>query len=163
MIYIGLDLGQAADFTAQAVIDYVSIKSGPMSNQVTDLYMDLVKLARFSLGTSYPSIIDAIKEFVVSEPFCLPGNKFRDYRLIVDGTGVGRPVIDLCRRAGLQVVPVTITGGTEEKFDQITGYWNVGKALLVTNTWSGLRLASCVLPRTSRKRRYLRTSWLTSR
>ncbi len=134
MIYIGLDLGQAADFTAQAVVDYVTETGGAYTNQVTDSFMDLVKLSRFSLGTSYTGIIDSIREFVVSEPFRLSGNKLRNYRLIVDGTGVGRPVVDLCRRARLNVTAVTITGGTSESFDQLTGYWNVGKALLVSNT-----------------------------
>jgi hypothetical protein len=132
-VIIGLDLGQAADYTAQCVIDYVAEITGGYAHPVTEKYFDVVKLSRFPLGTAYTDIIDSVKGFVDSDQFWLIGNKRRAYQLVMDATGVGRPLVDMARRAKLNVIPVTITAGVNEKFDVETGYWNVGKGLLVSN------------------------------
>src|SRR5437762_13335807 len=52
--------------------------------------------------------------------------------LVVDATGVGRPVVDLLRRAGLpcRLMPVTITAGDKETSD--SGTWRVPKRDLIT-------------------------------
>ncbi len=49
----------------------------------------------------------------------------------MDGTGVGRPVVDLLRRARLEAIlmPVTITGGQTETTDQ--GFYRVPKRDLI--------------------------------
>jgi len=49
-------------------------------------------------------------------------------QMVVDATGVGRPVVDLLRRArpGCTILPVTITGGEKESYD--AGYHRVPKA-----------------------------------
>jgi len=52
-------------------------------------------------------------------------------RLIVDATGVGRPVIDLLRGAGLRPIPVNITGGYAVTYEH--GYRNIPKRDLVSN------------------------------
>ena len=51
--------------------------------------------------------------------------------LAVDGTGVGRPVVDLLRRAGLgcPMLPVMITGGDAEGHSD--GYYKVPKRDLI--------------------------------
>src|SRR5205823_1868829 len=48
---------------------------------------------------------------------------------VIDATGVGRPVVDMIRQAGLHPVPITITGG-----DQVTveDGWRVPKRDLVS-------------------------------
>ena len=84
--YIGVDLGQSADYTAISVIE-----------KVEDLY-NLRHLERLPLGTSYI-------QMQASNP--LKGNSC----LIVDATGVGAPVIDMMRHSGLWPVAITITGG----------------------------------------------------
>ena len=49
--------------------------------------------------------------------------------LIVDATGVGRPVIDQMRETGLEPIPVTITGGRFMSFDG--DMWRVPKKALL--------------------------------
>ena len=58
-------------------------------------------------------------------------------QLVIDATGVGRPVVDLFRRAqqkgkfNAQIIPVTITGG--EKVHYEDGFWRVPKRDLVVS------------------------------
>ena len=49
--------------------------------------------------------------------------------LIVDATGVGRPVIDQMRETGLEPIPVTITAGRDMTFDG--EMWRVPKKALL--------------------------------
>ncbi len=94
--YIGLDLGQAQDYTALAVIE-----------RVRDDYQGR-HLERFRLGTTYPAIVQRVTEIVSAEP--LAGQAW----LVVDATGVGRPVLDMLRRTYMPrrgLVGVFITGG----------------------------------------------------
>ncbi len=49
--------------------------------------------------------------------------------LVVDATGVGRPVIDHMREVGLEPVPVTITAGQDMTFDG--DQWRVPKKALL--------------------------------
>lgn len=63
-------------------------------------------LERPALGTSYPLVVDRVASLLASTP--LRGAS----ALVVDATGVGRPVVDLFERAGLCPIGVTITGGT---------------------------------------------------
>ncbi len=48
---------------------------------------------------------------------------------MVDATGVGKPVVDLLRAAGLEPVPMSITSGRSIKFD--SDGWRVPKPALV--------------------------------
>lgn len=65
-------------------------------------------LERFELGTSYPKIVEGVREILAREAL-------RDnYRLAVDATGVGVAVTDMLREAGLRFKSVTITGGEKE-------------------------------------------------
>ena len=49
--------------------------------------------------------------------------------LVVDATGVGVPVVDQLRQAGLSPIPVTITSGRRVKC--VAGNWRVPKRALV--------------------------------
>ena len=49
--------------------------------------------------------------------------------LVVDATGIGRPVLDMLHAAGLDPVPVSITGGKSIIFD--AGMWRVPKRSLI--------------------------------
>jgi len=51
--------------------------------------------------------------------------------MIVDSTGVGRPVVDLCRERGLAPTPVTFTAGEKAAYDDVERYWRVPKKTLV--------------------------------
>jgi len=89
--FVGLDLGQAADFTALAVVE--RLPSG-----------FTVPMLTRTRGRPYPEIVGRVTDLVTSPP--LAGAS----RLVLDATGVGRPVLDLFRGAGLDAMAITITG-----------------------------------------------------
>ena len=64
-------------------------------------------LERLPLGLDYPAMVDRVSD-LVSRP-----ELSHCTTLIVDATGVGRPVVDMLRGARLpcRLMPVTITGG----------------------------------------------------
>ena len=104
---VGADLGQAQDYTALAAVELVEDGIHPRH------------LERLALGTPYPAVATRIAALVQS----LTGD------LVVDATGVGRPVIDILRDNGLNPVAVSITGGQSITFDG--DLWRVPKRTLV--------------------------------
>jgi hypothetical protein len=119
---LGLDLGQAADFTAFCILE-----------RATGGKLRLRTLERAPLKTPYPVIVDKL--------VALHRNELVKDRLecVVDATGVGRPVVDMMKRASIfPLRPVLITGGAYESQDTETGYWSVPKRVLVS------RLAICL-------------------
>ncbi len=116
----GLDLGQTADRSALAALKIVQSK-GAGKNVYHLLYLE-----RFHLGTPYPEIGQRLKTVFGAAP--LAGST-----LAIDGTGVGRGVVDFFKRLGLRAAlkPVTITGGLQaSRADD--GYWHIAKANLVS-------------------------------
>lgn len=114
MFYIGLDLGQRRDHSAIAVVQ----KSVPHRLQVRHL-------ERVPLGTPYTAVVARIRE-IVQHPE-LRGQ----CALVVDGTGIGAPVVDALRaaRLGCELCAVTITGGDHEHGRD--GAWSVPKRDLI--------------------------------
>jgi hypothetical protein len=115
--YVGLDLGQAADYTALAVVQSVA-----EVNQAggVDKYLHLRHLERYELGTPYPDIANKVAALMRDErlsPNEYDPSRARIFRsepqLIVDDTGVGRAVADLLKSKGLRFKAITITGGDE--------------------------------------------------
>ena len=119
---LGLDLGQAHDYTALTIIRKYPVPS-PARYEVP-------WLERYPLGTSYPAIVAAVagrcRQLVAQ------GVREGVPDLIVDATGVGRPVVDLLRRERLPVtlIDVTITGG--DTATQQGRSWRVPKRELVS-------------------------------
>ena len=122
---IGLDLGLSQDYTAIAVVrrvefegtaeerevweqrrDYYTEHHLPLPDYlVTQPVYHLVGLERPQLGTTYPMIVEGVKQIV--------GESDEPTRLVVDSTGVGRPVVDMLKQAGLKPLPVLITSGSQ--------------------------------------------------
>ncbi len=98
MFYLGLDLGQAADFTALALVERICVPSKLAEYHVRGL-------ERLPLGTSYPDVVTHVRTRLAS-----PGIGGRVH-LVADATGCGRPVMDMLRQAGLSPWAVTLTGG----------------------------------------------------
>lgn len=126
--FIGVDLGQSRDFTAIAVVERAEV-FGPFDH-VVFAHRKLVSLClrfleRVPLGTPYPEVVRRVVEVATSRG--LVGH----CRLAVDGTGVGRPVVDLLRaaRPGCTVSPVLVTGGDSET--ESDGYHRVPKRDLI--------------------------------
>jgi hypothetical protein len=112
--YVGLDLGQAQDYTAIAIVEHS--KDEPIPSNVLIMgkkrepkpeEYHIRHLERPELGTPYPTIVERVQKLMKSDQL------LNRTRLIVDATGVGRPVVDMFRQARLQPVAVTITGGNE--------------------------------------------------
>jgi hypothetical protein len=132
--YVGLDLGQAADYTALAVVQGGTQKD-PETEKV-EKYLHLRHLERYELKTPYPEIADNVAALMSDErlsPNEYDASRARVFRgkphLIVDNTGVGVAVSDLLRARGLKFERVTITGG--DNTHKANGSWRVPKRDLV--------------------------------
>ena len=113
LFVVGVDLGQAQDYTAICVVEATG-------TELVDF--QLRYLERLALGTTYPRIVERVEEIVRR----LPSG---GWRLAVDATGVGAGVIDILEQAALQPIAITITGG-----DSVQGEgrrWRVPKRDLV--------------------------------
>jgi hypothetical protein len=123
--FTGVDLGQAQDYTALAVLERRKVIV-PGAGQRRVSHYAVRYLERFPLGTSYTSICNRLLRLFQQEP--LTGSIMG-----VDQTGVGRPVLDMLRRSGIRaaIQAVTITGGYKASEDSYGGFL-VPKRELVT-------------------------------
>ena len=149
--YVGLDLGQVSDYTAlvslrreqeipdpprptaydPAVADWAEAMIPPTAkpSAPAKYYCNIAE--RFERGMSYLTLADNVCK-LFQEP------RFAGQVLVIDGTGVGRPVVDIFRKArpSCRIMPVTITGGASvgglvsTRMDEL-GYWHVPKKELV--------------------------------
>jgi hypothetical protein len=141
---IGLDLGKLADYSALALLRWPTkaamaaakplphFRSELQAHIERERHYDVTMLKRWPLQTSYNDIVDGLirlyqmKELSASPPL-----------LVVDSTGVGEAVVDMCRerigRAGIQggMVAITITAGSAFSFVG-NGRWRVAKRALVS-------------------------------
>ncbi len=94
---VGVDLGQASDYTAISIVERVAPPLRPIEYRLRYLH-------RPALGTKYPRI--------ANEVLALFRPPLSDTTpLVVDKTGVGAAVVDLFAERGRTPVAVTITGG----------------------------------------------------
>lgn len=112
--YIGLDLGQASDYTALNIMEQLNGKAGNIYH--------VRRLERIR-GAPYPDIAQKVK--VIMDSPALAGHT----DLVVDQTGVGAPVVDLLRQAGLKPIAVSIHGGANTTSEG--SVWKVPKRDLV--------------------------------
>jgi hypothetical protein len=130
--YLGLDLGQSADYTALAIIEEPVWLAGQwlspasMDRSYYGYLQDMARqrgrppnpplsirhLERFELGTRYPEIVEQVKEIAYTPPLVgLPAV------LLVDKTGVGAAVLDAFEHSGIRPTAITIHGGSALSFD----------------------------------------------
>lgn len=125
---IAADLGQVNDPTAIAVLER-RVPNTELFAEPEAAHTHVIHLERIDLGTAYTAIpprIRAIEERIrgiwwqgvredaLARDGFIPGNVTAHdapIELVLDQTGVGRPVVDLFRHAGLNPLAVTITGG----------------------------------------------------
>jgi hypothetical protein len=126
--YVGLDLGQSRNFTALAILEKTELTGA--WDPATYAYRKMAALRlryleRVPLGTTYPEVVARVRDVTRS-----PELRGR-CELVVDATGVGRPVVDLLRAAELdcRVVPVMITTG--HAVSHSMGYYYVPKRDLI--------------------------------
>src|SRR6201989_2750881 len=83
-------------------------------------------LERLPLGTTYPAIVAHVTRLLTK----LPDHS----ELVIDFTGVGRPVFDMFVYSGISPIGILITGGTAETCD--------GRILLRAKAHAGQPFAS---------------------
>lgn len=132
--FVGLDLGQARDFTALAIVERTERDAGrdPLTWDMRQaVAMQVRHLERVPLGTPYPDVVAracAIMRYLPQNEHC---------ELLVDATGVGRPVVDLLQKEQLPgpLLPVMVTSGSS--VSESEGFLRVPKRDLIT----GLQIA----------------------
>lgn len=97
---LGLDLGQQNDYSVLSIFNI-------RFNEDNRPIYELPYLTRFDLKTSYVDIVDGVIEII--DKYSLSSN----YNLVVDYTGVGRPVVDLFRQKHLKPIALSITSGAK--------------------------------------------------
>ena len=117
--FAGLDLGQARDYTALAILQRTRASPGAEKS------FAVRHLERFPLGTPYPEVCRQLVSLFERPP--LSGAD-----LVVDVTGVGRAVLEMIRRARPRAAirPLTITTGHGVVVDGAG--WHVAKKELVS-------------------------------
>jgi hypothetical protein len=169
-ICVGVDVGQIHDPTALAVAEVIQIHTGkyraitpiPLrldtksgqwippkdAEPVMTSEYTLRHIQRLPLGTSYPDVAIHIADML-----CKPLFAKRDVRVLIDVTGVGRPVYDDLqreierRREVRHVVLKPISFSHGEKYNRSTGV--LGKAYLVSRLQSLLQGGRVHAPNTS--------------
>jgi hypothetical protein len=131
--FVGLDLGQSADYTALAVVQtaYERTEQGALIKR-----LHLRHLERYPLRTPYTTIADGVVAVMRSEALNSDEYDPRRHRiakprveLLVDKTGVGRGVTDILKERGLRFTGVVIHGG--EATHHSDGAYHVPKKDLV--------------------------------
>ena len=120
--FVGIDLGQAGDYTAIAVLQR-TIRDERAHYVVS--YATRVR------HVDYMEVVNGINGL-----FRRPELPFAKTELVVDCTGVGRAVVDAMDIAGLWPARVTITGGQQAGGARLK--WNVPKKELVFATLMAL-------------------------
>jgi len=147
MVHIGVDIGQKRDPTAIAVCEVTS--DGDGEEVYTTRY-----LQRLPLGTPYPKVAERIAEIVENTRRRIWEDEIKqgvyqsspvvDAQVFVDATGVGKPVVDVLRETGLEIVECYFTHGDRRTKEQ--GRVTVGKAWLVSRLQALLQTSRLVLP-----------------
>jgi len=126
---LGVDLGQAQDFTAIVVLERTEVDTGKtrteiehggsvyngatgrfyggprrVEHPVTENHYAARHLERLPIGTPYPAQVARVKE--LHDHLKAQGHA---PFLVVDQTGVGRPVVDMLRAVDLTPTAVNIT------------------------------------------------------
>jgi len=144
---LGLDLGQAADYSALTVVE-LPIWRPAAATWVSPSELDARRVGEYihtqgELPLETPLNVRQLHRYPIHMPYpeivrhvagVMQSSAIRDkgVALLVDATGVGRPVCDLFREAGLRPIAITITGGNQAHRDRITGEWTVPKRDLVS-------------------------------
>ena len=127
--FLGIDLGQAADFTAMALLERPLIHRHDPNDNRRPVYQ-MKHLERFPLGTHYSQVAQSVVPIIrrIPEP---------PLSILVDQTGVGRAVLTqlldgLYHAAPWKLLACTITAGTEMTNGENGGMYVPKKELVGT-------------------------------
>ena len=143
-VSIGIDLGQRRDSTAICVAE----EEMREEDKRRETYYQVRFLRRLPLGMAYPDQATRIAEIVdgvVARQQGYPA-------VYADATGVGLPVCDILRGAGIQLTPVLFNHGDKRTVDREQGRVSLGKAWLVSRLQALLATGRVLLPDTDEAR-----------
>jgi hypothetical protein len=104
--FVGLDVGQSVDPSALVVVERAECAGefdGAMYAYPKEGELRVVHAERAPLGTSYAAVVERVEWLTRRLERC---------QVVVDATGVGRPVVEQLRGVGRGLMPVVITGGS---------------------------------------------------
>ena len=168
-IQIGADIGQRVDNTAIVVAerqlrDYQgwSAEERPVGG---DIHYTIRFVERLPLGTPYPAVADRLASIynqlepmrnavpTVEDRILASHGKVRQRSytprvraVLVDATGVGQPIVDLIRAAGVRCTPVYLTSGAKATAER--GELHLAKGLMVSRLQVLLQQHCIHLPQT---------------
>lgn len=128
MFIISADLGQANDYTAISIIDRQITGYGVLGADGYGERMQYVRHIERVRGVEYPAIIDRLKEIYHSKALANTRKA-----VVIDYTGLGRPIFDMMQQAGFHysLNAISITGGDVEHVRE-SGVFTVPKRDLVS-------------------------------
>ncbi|MFW6084342.1 MAG: hypothetical protein ACODAA_03940 [Gemmatimonadota bacterium] len=144
-LYVGCDLGQARDPSAIAIVEAVGRRT--LSGLELPSEFHVRHLERLARGLPYARVVDRLinlhERIWAVDPF-----------VVVDASGVGRPVVETLRERRVPIVAVQVTGGHNETRTSGRGRnedWNVSRTVLTEALTSAvyagrLRLAADLGP-----------------
>lgn len=121
MIFLGIDIGQAQDYSAISVID-ARYDDGSRYG----VEYRLLQIERLPLGTPYSGVIARVGQWT---------ERLGWIHAVFDATGVGRPVVELAKKTLGQnaiILGIVITGGTSDGATA-DGLLTVPKVNLITS------------------------------
>lgn len=127
LFFISADLGQANDYTAISILERIIRGNGVLGyNRQGERMLYLRHIERVR-GVEYPAIVDRLKQIYLS-----PSLVDQTKAVVIDYTGLGRPVYDMMRQAGFydSLNAISITGGQDTTKDG--KHYNVPKRELVS-------------------------------
>ena len=144
-IFAGLDLGQSRDPSALSVLERADLVLDEIDYVTYERRRErrfrVLFVERMRLGTPYPAVVERVRQ-VMRGPR-MAGR----CELVMDATGLGAPVLDMLRAAGLgcRITPVLLTGGEREAC--VNGTYHVPKRDLITGMQAMLERRELALPR----------------
>ena len=128
MWIISADLGQANDYTAISILERIITGNGVLGiDRRGERTINLRHIERMR-GVEYPAIVDRMKQLYLS-PALIDQTK----AVVIDYTGLGRPVYDMMKQAGFywSLNAISITGGNDTTAGDRS--YNVPKRELVSS------------------------------
>ena len=139
-VTVGVDIGQRRDPTAIAVVE--------QEHRGSETHHMARHLERLPLGSPYPAVAERVAAVVQGVHSVTSGDA---PTLYVDATGVGTPIVDVLRGAGVgnlaRLVAVYFTHGDRRKVER--DEVKLGKAWLVSRMQALLQSGLLHLPRTA--------------
>ena len=127
--FISADLGQANDFTAISILERIVKGNGILGlDAMGERSYHLRHLERPPRGTEYTVVVNRLAELYHSPPLADTTKS-----VVIDYTGLGRPLYDLMKASGFyhSLNAISITGG--DNVTQDRGVYHTPKRDLVSN------------------------------